>query len=373
MSAPAQGRRGRRAGRGRRWDHVLSARRPGALDRAAALRADGVRLSPQPPARAPARGHARRSQRRDVHRLRRGPDDPQGDRPRAAPAQRAGQHGDGVRQHRDDQAGDHHRGRRLDPSAAHRAERGLDPHARGGADGHSRPRAARRPYPPAPEAAHADGQPVHPALEGRLRGADPGHCRARSEELGSDRGGVVMSGEFEDEYSATIDDNLEKSPDDLRDASGALLNDTIAVLSPAEPLCLSASATVHDAVQTMLAHRQAGVLVVDGEGRLAGIFTERDVLTRVVGRDRDARKTPLGEVMTANPEALTASDRVAYAIHCMSVAGYRTIPLIDGEGRPLGVVTVSDVVRWLASLFPEAVLNLRPGDAIKRPHEVDAG
>ncbi|HKC97355.1 MAG TPA: CBS domain-containing protein [Methylomirabilota bacterium] len=182
-----------------------------------------------------------------------------------------------------------------------------------------------------------------------------------------------MSGEFEDEYSATIDDDLRKSPDDVRAAGGALLNDTIAVLSPAEPLCLPASATVHDAVRTMLAHRQAGVLVVDGEGRLAGIFTERDVLTRVVGRDRDARTTPLGEVMTPNPEALTASDRVAYAIHGMSVAGYRTIPLIDGERRPLGVVTVSDVVRWLASLFPEAVLNLRPGDAIKRPHEVDAG
>jgi CBS domain-containing protein len=57
----------------------------------------------------------------------------------------------------------------------------------------------------------------------------------------------------------------------------------------------------------------------------------------------------------------------------MSVAGYRTIPLVDGDGRPIGVVTVSDVVRWLAGQFPETVLNLRPGDALKRPHEVDAG
>jgi CBS domain-containing protein len=181
-----------------------------------------------------------------------------------------------------------------------------------------------------------------------------------------------MGGEFEDEYSATIDDDLHKT-DDLRETSGALLNDTIAVLSPAEPICLPEAAMVHEAVRTMLAHRQAGVLVTDGQGRLAGIFTERDVLTRVVGRDLDARRTPLGEVMTRNPEALTASDRVAYAIHCMSVAGYRTIPLVDGERRPIGVVTVSDVVRWLASLFPEAVLNLRPGDTIKHPQEVDAG
>ena len=100
--------------------------------------------------------------------------------------------------------------------------------------------------------------------------------------------GAVMSGEFEDEYSATIDESLTKT-DDLRESSDALLNDTIAALAPAQPLCLGETSTVHDAVRTMLAHRQAGVLITDGQGRLAGIFTERDVLTRVVGRDLDAR------------------------------------------------------------------------------------
>jgi len=60
-------------------------------------------------------------------------------------------------------------------------------------------------------------------------------------------------------------------------------------------------------------------------------------------------------------------------VHSMSVAGYRTVPLVDAGRRPLGVVTVSDVIRWLAGLFPEAVLNLPPGDTLKRPHEIDAG
>ena len=160
---------------------------------------------------------------------------------------------------------------------------------------------------------------------------------------------------------------------ELHEIRGALLNDKVAVLGPAEPVCLRESATVQEAVERMLAHRQAGVLVVDAADRLIGIFTERDVLTRVVGKDLDARRTPLSAVMTHNPEALTARDRVAYAVHCMSVAGYRTIPLVDPEGRPIGIVTVSDVVRWLANLFPEATLNLRPGDTIKNPHEVDAG
>lgn len=172
--------------------------------------------------------------------------------------------------------------------------------------------------------------------------------------------------EFEDEYSAAVEG-------DSREVRGALLNDTIVTLGPAEPICLPETATVREAVQAMLARRQAGVLVVDGQQRLTGIFTERDVLTRVVGADRDPGRTPLAAVMTPDPEALSARDRVAYAVHSMSVAGYRTIPLVDAERRPIGVVTVNDVIRWLANLFPEAVLNLPPGDRLKRPGDIDAG
>lgn len=170
-----------------------------------------------------------------------------------------------------------------------------------------------------------------------------------------------------------FDDEAAEIESELREIRGALFDDTIAALSPADPICLRESATVNEAVQSMLAWRQAGVLVVDGDGRLTGIFTERDVLTRVVGRNLDAKATPLTAVMTPNPEALTSSQRVAYAIHCMSVAGYRTVPLVDAERRPVGVVTVTDVIRWLANLFPEAVLNLAPGDALKHPGEIDAG
>jgi len=160
---------------------------------------------------------------------------------------------------------------------------------------------------------------------------------------------------------------------ELHEIRGALLNDQIAVLGPAEPICLGESATVQEAIERMLERRQAGVLIVDVAGRLLGIFTERDVLTRVAGQGRDAKQTALGTVMTRDPDALRPADRVAYAVHSMSVAGYRTVPLVDAERRPLGVVTVTDVIRWLAGLFPEAVLNLPPGGALKRPHEIDAG
>ena len=167
--------------------------------------------------------------------------------------------------------------------------------------------------------------------------------------------------------------DMTEIEDELQEIKGALLNDTLATLSPADPVCLPATATVHEAIDRMLQRRQAGVLVVDGDGRLIGIFTERDVLTRVAGRHLEPGRATLAEVMTRDPEALGVRDRVAYALHSMSVAGYRTIPLVDAERRPVGVITVTDIIRWLADMFPEAVLNLRPGDTIKRPHDVDSG
>ena len=173
--------------------------------------------------------------------------------------------------------------------------------------------------------------------------------------------------------------HLDEDPDhreldeELLEIRGAFLDDTIAALDPAQPICLAETATAEEAIAHMLERRQAGVLVVDDAGRLTGIFTERDVLTRVAGAGRDAARTALHDVMTPNPEALSSGDRIAYAVRSMSVAGYRTVPLVDAERRPVGVVTVSDVIRWLAHLFPEAVLNLPPGDTLKNPHAIDAG
>jgi CBS domain-containing protein len=172
--------------------------------------------------------------------------------------------------------------------------------------------------------------------------------------------------EYHDEYSESIDA-------DFRKMEGALLSDTVRLLAPNEPIRCSATTTVHEAISQMAPKRRAAVVVVDDDGRLVGVFTERDLLRRVAVPGKDPRTTRLGEVMTPNPETLGPDDLIAYAVNRLHQASYRTIPLVDAENRPLGIMTVNDIVHWLAELFPEAVLNLRPGGRLKRPHEVDAG
>jgi len=172
--------------------------------------------------------------------------------------------------------------------------------------------------------------------------------------------------EFHDEYSESLDAEFRKLED-------ALLSDEVGLLAPSEPIRLPPDASVAEAVTRMVDGHRAGVVIVDPAGRLIGIFTERDLLTRVVRQGRELGRTRLEEVMTVDPEALTPADRICFAINRMHNAGYRTVPLVDADHRPIGVVTVNDVVGWLARVFPEAILNLRPGDRVKRPAQMDSG
>ena len=172
--------------------------------------------------------------------------------------------------------------------------------------------------------------------------------------------------EFQDEYSESLET-------DFRKLEGALVSDTVKVLAPSEPIKLTEQTTVQDAIGQMAEKRRAAVVVVDAEGRLVGIFTERDLLRRVAVPGRDPRRTRLAEVMTRDPEVLAPDDLIAYAINRLHHANYRTIPLVDDQRRPLGIMTVNDIVQWLAELFPEAIVNMRPGGRRKRPQETHPG
>ncbi len=172
--------------------------------------------------------------------------------------------------------------------------------------------------------------------------------------------------EYDDAYSESLDA-------EFRQLEGALLSDTVRLLAPSEPIRCSADTSVYEAITRMAEKRRAAVVIVDGQGRLSGIFTERDLLRRVAVPGRDPRATRLAEVMTHDPEALAPDDLIAYAVNRLHHASYRTIPLVDADRRPIGIMTVNDIVQWLAEQFPEAVLNRRPGDRLKRPQDVDAG
>jgi len=134
------------------------------------------------------------------------------------------------------------------------------------------------------------------------------------------------------------------------------LRQPIGVLHPRVPLALAADRPLREAVDVMREHRVGCVLVVE-DGRLVGIVTERDLLLKL---ERADLEQPVANLMTPDPDVLSADDPIAYALNRMADGGYRHIPLVDGEGRPTGIVSVRDVVQYLADSCPLTVFTVPP-------------
>jgi CBS domain-containing protein len=132
------------------------------------------------------------------------------------------------------------------------------------------------------------------------------------------------------------------------------IREPIRLLSPRTPLCLAPDATLQEAVQLMREHHRGCVLAVEND-RLAGILTERDLLLKLEAGDLSHR---VRDVMTPDPEVLRLDDPIVYALHRMSVGGYRHVPLVNDAGRPVGILAVMDIVHYVVSFFPSDVLTL---------------
>lgn len=101
------------------------------------------------------------------------------------------------------------------------------------------------------------------------------------------------------------------------------------------------------------------VFVCDVDGRLAGVLTERDIFGQIVG-GRVELGQPVEALMTLEPRTLDLDDTIRDAIVLMRTGRYRNVPMVDRDGRLVGVVRQADIIKYLAESFPEELLNLPP-------------
>lgn len=105
---------------------------------------------------------------------------------------------------------------------------------------------------------------------------------------------------------------------------------------------LGGAATVLDAARFMAEHKIGAVLVLEGE-HIAGMFSERDVLQRVVAEGRDPAQTTVGEVMTVEVACCTPDTTLAEARGAMKNRRIRHLPVVDGDERLLGLISIGDL------------------------------
>ena len=140
-------------------------------------------------------------------------------------------------------------------------------------------------------------------------------------------------------------------------------------LSMREPVRVQGDATLIDVVTAMRERRRGAAIVEDGDGRLVGIFTERDLMLRVDHGTTDWHKAPVRDVMTEKPASMSATETLANALNRMKAGSFRHMPVIDDKGVAIGIASVRDILRHIVEHFPEEFINLPPDPEHEAPRK----
>jgi CBS domain-containing protein len=126
----------------------------------------------------------------------------------------------------------------------------------------------------------------------------------------------------------------------------ALLTDRVKLFQGRQPLVVSPSMPVREVLR-LLVDNKVGCVVVAEQGKIAGIFSERDALLKLGEKAAEFGKRPVSEFMTSKVESLPPSAKIAFAVHRMEQGGFRHVPVINEQGEAAGIFSVRDILSYL--------------------------
>jgi CBS domain-containing protein len=142
------------------------------------------------------------------------------------------------------------------------------------------------------------------------------------------------------------------------DLAKSLKVDSVSRLNPTPPLQVAPTQSVAQAV-ALMRRQQVGCVLVCDNAELVGIFTERDLLRRVLTPGKPLTM-PVSECMTPHPVVVHPKEPIAAAVRRMVDGGYRHLPVVDPAGRPVGILSVKRIIHYLVEHFPGTIYNLPP-------------
>jgi CBS domain-containing protein len=145
-----------------------------------------------------------------------------------------------------------------------------------------------------------------------------------------------------------------------------LKTETVGQLRPGAALTVAPTDKISAAI-ALMQQRHVGCLLVCNDKKLVGVFTERDLITRVLNVGRPF-SDPVSEVMTSNPVTVTPNDSIRRALSRMEKGGYRHLPVLDDMERVVGILSVKRLVHYLAENFPATVYNQPPDNGVYPRH-----
>jgi CBS domain-containing protein len=134
--------------------------------------------------------------------------------------------------------------------------------------------------------------------------------------------------------------------------------DSVSSMETEDYVCIEPSTSLARAVEAMKKDEGGCAIVCAADGSVVGIFTERDLLTRVIGQEVDWN-SPVSNWMSPVVATLTPAATIGDAVGIMNDKGYRNVPLVK-DGKLVGSISVFDIISYLAESYPKTTMNLPP-------------
>ena len=132
---------------------------------------------------------------------------------------------------------------------------------------------------------------------------------------------------------------------------------SVGMLNPPTPIFLNRNDSVKRALEHLKTSKLGCVLINDDNGKLVGIFSERDAILKTSLAEIDATNTSIFSLMTPNPQTATMTTSIAFVLNMMSHGGYRNVPIVDDTGCAIGIVTVKHIVDYLAGTLAKDLVS----------------
>lgn len=159
------------------------------------------------------------------------------------------------------------------------------------------------------------------------------------------------------EQPAAKQKDVPKTPDEKTDAPKRVRKNSVSHLQTDDFVCIEPTTPLREAIERMK-EDEGGCAIVCDAGRIVGIFTERDLIAKVIAEEVDMN-APVSGHMTPAVETLSSEATIGDAVRLMNRKGYRNIPLVKG-GQLSGSISVFDVITYLAESYPKETMNLPP-------------
>jgi CBS domain-containing protein len=151
--------------------------------------------------------------------------------------------------------------------------------------------------------------------------------------------------------------NVPKTPEEKTDGLRRVRSDSINLMETDDYVCLEPSTPLSEAIERMK-EDEGGCVIICEARRVVGIFTERDLLTKIIGEQVEM-SSPVSQWMTPTVETMPPDGTIGDAVRVMNEKGYRNIPVVR-DGQLVGSVSVFDVITYLAESYPKETMNLPP-------------